>query len=102
MLTVHGQESQHRFSLDAGFHTLLFWGFNEFENVTCPKDDAVIRIYDEEIYHVDYENFRTSVNYSFGFTINWFEREKWSLSQKFTCFKGTFKDGIQLTLTNLI
>lgn len=99
-LISFSQEKRYRFSIDGGFHSMLFWGFKNFDNVNCPQDDDVLRIYNQEVYTVKYQNFRTSVNYSFGFTVNWFERENWSLSQKFTYFKGEFNDGVQLILTD--
>jgi hypothetical protein len=99
-LISFSQEKRYRFSIDGGFHSMLFCGFKNFENVNCPQDNDVLRIYNQEVYTVKYQNFRASVNYSFGFTVNWFEREKWSLSQKFNYFKGEFNDGVQLILTD--
>ncbi|MBK6951300.1 MAG: hypothetical protein IPH24_04455 [Crocinitomicaceae bacterium] len=93
-----GQESKYRFSICAGQHSLIFTGFKTFDNVVCPKDDDVYRIYNEEVYQMDYVNFSSSKNYSLGFTVNWFERSNWSLAQSFSFFKGTFVDRLRLTL----
>jgi hypothetical protein len=93
-----GQEKKYRFSIYAGQHSLIFTGFKSFDNVVCPKDDDVYRIYDEEVYQMDYVNFSSSKNYSLGFTVSWFERSNWSLAQSFSFFKGTFADRLHLTL----
>lgn len=99
-VTTIAQENKYRFSVYAGQHSLIFTGFKSFENVVCPKDDDVYRIYDEEVYNMDYLNFNSSRNYSFGFTVIWFERSNWSLAQSFSFFKGTFVDRLHLTLTS--
>lgn len=97
-LNSFGQENKYRFSIYAGQHSLIFTGFKTFDNVVCPSDDDVYRIYNEEVYQMDYRNFSSSKNYSFGFSVNWFERSNWSLAQSFSFFKGTFADRLHLTL----
>lgn len=97
-----GVKTQHnyRFSVGGGFHSMMFWGLRSFEDVVCPKEDNdVYRIYEHEVYNVDYGNFLTSKNYSINFSINWINQDTWLLKQTFSFFKGTFRDQVRLTLT---
>lgn len=101
VMTGAGLQAQHkyRFSVGGGFHSLMFWGFRSFEGVNCPADYSVLRIYNTEKYTVDYRNFSSSVDYSYGFSVNWVNRKNILISQRFSYFKGTLHDGLRLELT---
>jgi len=98
---IGNAQNNYRFSVGGGFHSLVFTGFRSFENVEAPQQYDVNRIYQQEKYDLDYKNFSSSVNYSFGFAVNWFNTAKWILSQRFGYYKGQFTDEINLQLTDI-
>lgn len=91
-------QERYRFSVNGGFHSMMFWG-RSFENIAVPNDNDVHHIYEHEVYNVVYKKFRSSGSYTFGFSVNWFNKPNWSITQDFGLFKGTLNDGMQQTLT---
>src|SRR5436190_14029175 len=84
---VHSQE-RYRFSVFGGYQLVSYWGLRDFNNVLCPDDNDVLRIYDHEVYNVNYGNFCSAHNCSFGLSVNWLNRENWMLSHKIGFFLG--------------
>ncbi len=93
-------QNKYRFSVGGGFHSMMFWGLRDFEDVVCPTNNEVYRIYEQEIYNINYGNFLTSKNYSMSFSVNWMNQDQWMLKQSFSFFKGTLRDEVRLTLTD--
>lgn len=80
---------------------MMFWGLHDFKDVVCPAQYDVLRIYDQEKYNLNYKNFSGSIDYSFGFSVNWINRKRVMVSQRFSYFKGSWNDGLELTLTDI-
>lgn len=96
-----GQGERYRFSVGGGFHTMMYWGLRDFENMPSGYDySSIMSIYKSETITVDYKNFASTKQYTFNFSVNWFERRNWSLTQRFYFFKGKFNDGMTQTLTS--
>ena len=95
-------QDRYRFSVGGGFHSLMFWGLRSFDEVVLPVDPGDIgSIYDYEEYNLNYHNFRASFDYTFGFSVNWFNSNKIQISQNISFFKGNFEDGLTLELTDV-
>ena len=96
-------QNKYRFAVGGGFHSLMFWGFRSFENVVVPTgpNSDYYTIYQKETYNLNYKNYSKAINYSYGFSVNWLNREKFMLGQRFSFFKGNLTDGIILELVDI-
>jgi hypothetical protein len=104
-IEAFGQNNLHRFSIGGGFHSMMFWGLKDFENVQIGNENSVehdylSRIYRQETYTIDYRNFTSSKHLNFNLGINWIEKENWALCQRVYFFTGRFRDGMTQTLTD--
>jgi hypothetical protein len=94
-------QNKYRFSVGGGFHSMMFWGLRDFKDVEAPQGADVNRVYQNERYNLDYKNFVGSTDYSFGISVNWFNKEGWILSQRISCYLGQLTDEINLELIDI-
>jgi hypothetical protein len=92
-------QNKYRFSVGGGFHSMMFWGLRDFEDVVCPNGSDFFKIYQNETYKLNYKNFQFSNQYVINFGVNWVTRSALEIHHSFSFYRGNFSDQIRLTLT---
>lgn len=93
-------QNKYRFAVGGGFHSMMFWGLRDFEDVVCPQSSDYSKLYENESYTLNYKNFQFSNQYTLNFGVNWIAKSDFEISQNFSFYKGKFTDEIENTLTS--
>ena len=91
-----GQKVGHRFGAEIASYSLVFYP-QQFENISTPTSNDR-RLYETEVYDITHSKINFSLGLSFGFTVNWINREKWRLAHRFSLCIGKFNGTTELTL----
>lgn len=91
-----GQKVGHRFGAEIASYSLVFYP-QQFENISTPTSNDR-RLYETEVYDITHSKINFSLGLSFGFTVNWINREKWRLAHRFSLGIGKFNGTTELTL----
>lgn len=91
-----GQKVGPRFGAEIASYSLVFYP-QQFENISTPTSNDR-RLYETEVYDITHSKINFSLGLSFGFTVNWINREKWRLAHRFSLGIGKFNGTTELTL----
>jgi len=92
----------YRFGFSVSAFSTMNYGFKTFYNLeTSPvNDNGVSKIFKDEKYTVDYQNFNFSKDIDIQLSINWINNDNYILRQSFSIFKGKATERVILTLTS--
>ena len=93
------QQTNYRFNASIGFHSIVNWGAEEFENLTEPYD--AYTKYQSESYYIRYKSNNYSPGLAIGFGFDWISKPNYILRQEMSVFGNSVTERIDFEIVDI-
>lgn len=100
-VTAQNDSTNYRFGFSISAFSTMNYGLKSFYNLETNStwDEEYGKVYKNEKYTVDYQNFNFSKDFDLQLSVNWINNENYILRQSFSVFRGRATERATLTLT---